>query len=130
MIAVNYLAVGVAAVATVVVSTAWYMGFAKQMAALHSAYASGGNPPPWKVAVELVRSFVVGLVLAGVAGGLGIAGWMGAVQLALVLWIGFPVVLLVGSVQWEKVRWRLAAIHAGDWLLKLVLIAAIVGIWH
>jgi hypothetical protein len=31
---------------------------------------------------------------------------------------------------WDDVPPRLAVIHAGDWLLKLVLIAAIVGSWQ
>jgi hypothetical protein len=30
----------------------------------------------------------------------------------------------------EGVPWRLAALHAGDWLLKLVAIALIVGLWR
>ena len=41
-----------------------------------------------------------------------------------------PVILLLGSVVHEKVPWRLAALHAGDWLVKLLLIAVIVGIWE
>jgi Protein of unknown function (DUF1761) len=53
-----------------------------------------------------------------------------AVPLALMLWVGFPVVLLTGSVAWEKAAPVTAAIHAGDWLLKLLLIAAIVGALH
>ena len=36
-------------------------------------------------------------------------------------------VLLAGSVAHEKVPWRLAAIHAGDWLVKLVLITGVVA---
>jgi Protein of unknown function (DUF1761) len=52
-----------------------------------------------------------------------------AVLLGLVLWTGFPVVLLTGSMMWEKVPAPTALLHAGDWLLKLVVIAAIVGLW-
>ena len=48
----------------------------------------------------------------------------------LALWIGFPVVLLAGSVFHENVPWKLAALHAGDWLVKLLVIAVIVGVWH
>lgn len=35
--------------------------------------------------------------------------------------------LLAGSVLWEDVQPRLAALHAGDWLVKLVAVAAIIG---
>lgn len=69
-------------------------------------------------------------MLAVLAGLVGVAGLGGAVQLGAVLWIGFPVVLLVGSVIHENVPWKLAAIHAGDWLVKLVVIAVIVGVWR
>jgi hypothetical protein len=68
--------------------------------------------------------------LAGLGARLAITDWMGAVQLGLSLWIGFPLVLLVGSVIWENVPWRLASIHAGDWLVKLLIIAAIVLVWR
>lgn len=44
--------------------------------------------------------------------------------------IGFPVVLLTGSLIWERVPPALAAIHAGDWLLKLLIIATIVTVWR
>jgi hypothetical protein len=30
----------------------------------------------------------------------------------------------------EKTPWQVVAIHSGDWLLKTILIAVIVGIWR
>ncbi len=51
-------------------------------------------------------------------------------RIVILLWIGFPVVLLSGSVLWEDVPARLAAIHAGDWLIKLLLIGAILAAWR
>ena len=41
--------------------------------------------------------------------------------------VGLAQVLLTGSVVHEKVPWRLAAIHGGDWLLKLLLVSAVVA---
>ena len=38
--------------------------------------------------------------------------------------------ILVGSVMWENVPWMLATIHAGDWLVKTLLIAVILGVWR
>jgi Protein of unknown function (DUF1761) len=61
-----------------------------------------------------------------------IAGWPprlrstsgpGALLLGLALWIGFPFVLWTGAVVHEKTPWKLAAIHAGDWLPKLLAVA-------
>ena len=44
--------------------------------------------------------------------------------------VGFPLVLLTGSVIWEKVHPGTAAMHAGDWLLKLLLIAVTLSLLH
>lgn len=130
MLDMNYLAIGVASVAAVVLSTVYYTLFAKQLAVLSAAYANAARPPGWKVLVELVRSFVVATVLAGLASLLDIVDWAGAVKLGLAMWVGFPVMLLLGSVIWESVPSRLAAIHAGDWLLKLLVLSVIVSLWQ
>jgi len=130
----NYLAIAAAAVAAFVLSSVYYGAFGKQLAELNPAYAtvpgSSSTPPVWKMLVELVRCLVVALVLAGLAAELSIVDWTGAVTLGLVLWIGFPVVLWTGAVMWEKVPLRLAVIHAGDWLVKVLLIAIIVRVWN
>jgi hypothetical protein len=68
-------------------------------------------------------------VVAGLVSCIGISHVTGAVELALALWIGFPIVLLVGSVTQENVPWRLAAIHAGDWLAKLLIVAVLAVLW-
>ena len=71
-------------------------------------------------------AFVVGTFVAQ----LGIVDWKGALRLAVVAWIGFPFMILTGSVLWDNRPWKFAAIHSGDWLMKLVLTAAILGMWH
>ena len=44
--------------------------------------------------------------------------------------VTIPVVLWTGAIVLENVPAKLAAIHAGDWLAKLVLIAVVVGVWR
>jgi hypothetical protein len=34
------------------------------------------------------------------------------------------------TVIWENVPWKLAAIHAGHWLMKVLVIAVIVSVWR
>ena len=53
-----------------------------------------------------------------------------SVGLALWLWFGFSAMMWVGAIMWEKTPWQIAAIHSGDWLLKIILIAAIIGAWR
>jgi hypothetical protein len=129
---INFLAVGVAAIAVFFVSFAWYSVFGAAMAELvpsASEATSGARPPLWQIALELVRSLIVGTVVAGLAAGVGVDTWTGGILLGLALWVGFPAVLLAGSVLWDKVPVRLAAIHGGDWLVKLLVITTIVSVW-
>lgn len=129
---VNLVAVVVAAVAVWVVSTVYYIGFTKQMAELHPAYAGGAaaRPAPWQIGVELTRNLVLASVVAWLAQGLEATDWTGGMALGLILWLGFPIVLWTGAVVWEKASAKLAAIHAGDWLLKLLVIAVLVTVWR
>ena len=53
----------------------------------------------------------------------------GAVGLAVLLWVGFPVVLLIAPVIWGGQPWRLAILHAGDWLVKLAVMGGVIGLW-
>ena len=75
-----------------------------------------------------------GLILAAVVAGLASQGeideWTGGLLLGLALWIGFPLVLWTGAMIWESTPWRLAAIHAGDWLVKLLVVGVIVSVWQ
>jgi hypothetical protein len=82
--------------------------------------------PAWKLAVEVLRCLVLAAVVAGLASQIDIDEWTGGLLLGLVLWVGFPFVLWTGAVIHENTPVRLAALHAGDWLLKLVLIGVIV----
>lgn len=132
MLELNYWAIAAAVVAAFVASNFWYVVFGKQYAEVSKAAraGAGAKPPLWKVLVELLRSFAVAAVLAGLAAEIHITTWLGALGLGLATWIGFPVVLLAGSVQWENVPWRLAVIHVGDWLVKLLLVSCIVSLWR
>jgi hypothetical protein len=118
--------IGVAAGAAVVASGAWYAAFGRRLADLDEAYADP-SPAPWVLPVELARSATVATAVAALAARSGIERPADAVRLGLGLWGAFPVVLLTGSVVHEQVPWQQAAIHAGDWLVKLLLVSAITG---
>ena len=119
--------IGLAAVGSVAISTAWYTAWGNRLGRLHPAYAGDNRPPAWVPPVELARSATVAAGVAALARRTQVAGTGEALALGAGLWTAFPLVLLSGSVVHEKVPWQLAAIHAGDWLLKLLAIAAVVG---
>ncbi len=130
----NYFAVVAAAVAAFVMSSIWYTIFGKARMELLDqdprATADMRKVPAWKKATELVRELVITYVVARLVVMLGVVDWGAAVDLGVWLWFGFVFMILVGSVVWDNVSWKLAAIHAGDWLVKLPLIAVILGVWR
>ncbi len=134
MTGINYLAVVVAALAALLASMLWYILFAKQRRELSRQELSSPDdmrrPRPVKMLIEVLRNLILALVLGYFILHLGITNLAGAVLFGLVAWIGFPLMLLTGSALWENVPWKLAAIHAGDWLVKLVLMTAILGAWR
>ena len=127
----NVAAVVVAGIAVFVFAAGYYVALAQPRRRLSSAAAAQTRrPPPWLMGLELVKGIVLAAVVAGLVSIGGITGVASALVLAIVLWIAFPVVLLVGSVTQENVPWKLGAIHAGDWLAKLVIISIIVTLWR
>jgi uncharacterized protein DUF1761 len=130
MIELNYVAIIAAAVGAFMVSSVYYVGLGRQLAALSPAYANTSRPSVWKIAQEPVRNLVIASVVAGLADLIGVVDWTGAVQLGLALWCAFPAMILAGSVIHESVPPKLAAIHAGDWLVKLLLVVVVVSVWR
>jgi hypothetical protein len=136
MVHVNYLAVLVAAITVFVLGWLWYspLLFLKpwlRARGIDPAVAmAGAKMPAGKLVIELVRCIVLAYVIARFVALLGVTNWMNAVHFGVLLWIGFPVILLTGSVLWDNVPVKVAAIHAGDWLVKLLVIPIIVSAWH
>ena len=78
-------------------------------------------------AVEFARSSVVAVLVAGLVTVADIDSPRMGALLGLALWL-LPVVLLAGSVFHEGTRPASAALHAGDWLLKLIAIGMTLGL--
>jgi hypothetical protein len=125
----NVLAVLVGTVALFVIGAAYYATFGAQLAQVSDAAAAAGSMRPWQVAVEFLRCLILALVVAGLAAKANVVGLAEGLLLGLVLWIGFPFVLWTGAVVHERTPVKLAAIHAGDWLVKLLVVAVLVSVW-
>jgi hypothetical protein len=105
----------------------YYAMLAAQWAKLSDVGARSGRPRPSKLAAELARSLILATVIAGLASRGDIDTAAGGLLLGVALWVGFPFILWIGAILWENTPWRLAALHAGDWLVKLLVVGVIVS---
>jgi hypothetical protein len=119
------LALAVATIAGFVISAAYYALLSESVP--DDADRTTPDPSPAILAVvELTRSAAVAGLVTGLV---SIADWTTPSEGALLglgLWT-LPVVLLAGSVVHEGTRHRDAFRHAGDWLIKLVVMGLIIG---
>src|SRR5579864_34012 len=129
---INYWTVLVAAFAAFVMSSLYYspLVLGSVWRTVDPAAAAGTSPSIGKGVAEFARTLVITYVLARLIALLGNGNWKSAISLAVWLWFGFSAMMWVGAVMWEKTPWQIAAIHSGDWLLKTLLIAAIIGAWR
>jgi len=128
----NYWAVVVAAFAAFVMSSLYYspLLLGNVWRAVDPVATAGMTQSPLKAVAELFRTVIITLVIARLMALLGGGDWKSSVRLALWLWFGFSGMMSVGAIMWENTAWQVAAIHSGDWLLKTILIASILGLWR
>jgi hypothetical protein len=114
--------VGLAALVSFVIGFMWYgFLFGTAYAALRPGY-SGAIADTTSAAVivlEFARCLIVATALAYLVHRLGIVTLRDAVVLAVVVWAGFQLAGLVGSVLHEGYPVKLYAIHMGDALAKV-----------
>lgn len=129
---VNFAAIAVVVVAAFVISSVYYLALAKPRNAMLRAagVVPDERPQPWKIALELVRGFALAYVIARLVMQTGISTAGGGLQLGFWLWLAFPIVLLSGSIVWDSAPWKMAAIHAGDWLLKIMMMTIVLSVWR
>jgi hypothetical protein len=126
-----WLAVLVGTVLAFVLGAGYYAVLGNQLAAARDGAPAVPAAPVsfWFVPVELMRCLLLAGVVIGLAAATDTTTWWGGLALGLALWVGFPLVLWIGAVVHERAPVRLAVIHGGDWLLKLLAIGTLAGMW-
>ena len=127
---VNIPAVVVAAVAAFAFSLVWYSPFLFGWVWTDASGEAATAMPMWKFLVAPLRELISAAVLAWLIIRLGISNWKAAAGLALILWTAFYVVQLAGAVIFDGMAPALGAVHAGDWLGKMLIMALIVNAWR
>ena len=130
---INYLAVLIAAVASMVLGALWYspLLFGKvfmKLSKMSEKDCKNANMTR-SYALAFVGSLVTAFVLAHFVDYLEVSSFSGAFMAAFWIWLGFFVTTSMSSVLWEGKPWTLYFINIGHSLVSLVVMASIVGLW-
>jgi hypothetical protein len=109
-------------------SAVWYGAFAEVVARFSKG--SVGQPAAWMFAVAPLREILSAAVLAFLIDHVRPRAWKGDLWLGFVLWLGFYFVQLTGAVIFENLPLPLGAVHAGDWLIKLLVMTSALSAWQ
>jgi len=127
---VNWVAVIAAAVAGIVIGFVWY---APQVFGRRWAQASGielpqpGQVQPVTYVGGVVTALVTAYVLAVLSRGLGAATLVDGAIVGAVVWLGFVATWLASGVFFERRSTEWWAINAGQAIVSLVVMGAIIG---
>lgn len=125
---VNYTAVIITGLAAFALSLLWYSPIL--FGTIWMQYRTGPQvPPDWTFALAPLRELTACYVIALLLSRLGIFQTMKAAAWMLLLWFAFHAVGMTGAVLWDNMPWQLGAIHAGDWLMKMLFMATALTLW-
>ena len=133
---VNYLAVLVAAIASMVVGFLWYGPlFGKQYMALMNFDKKKINEAKKKgmgktYALTFLTSLIMSYVLALFIGYVDATNIIDGIILAFWLWIGFFATTQLGMVLWEGKPVKLYVLNTLHHLVSLAVMASILAVWH
>nr|WP_042178215.1 DUF1761 domain-containing protein [Kibdelosporangium sp. MJ126-NF4]CEL13050.1 hypothetical protein [Kibdelosporangium sp. MJ126-NF4]CTQ98737.1 hypothetical protein [Kibdelosporangium sp. MJ126-NF4] len=115
----------VAALATIVASTLYYMVFGEVYQ--HLRGGATATPDPVAIAVQVGRNILVAAVLATLLHRLAITTRRAALGVGALVWLGFQAMAVLGSVIHEHYPFGLYLLHIGDALLTTLVMVLILG---
>ncbi len=137
---INYLAVLVAAIASMVTGFLWYGPlFGKQWVALSNMSPaqmekakSGGMGKTYLIACigSLLMSYVLAHAIVFAGAYMQVEGVMLGVTAGFFNWLGFVAPVSLGSVLWEQRPWKLWVINNSYNLITLMVMGVILALWQ
>lgn len=127
---INYWAVVLTGLMAFVLSLIWYSPVLFGKIWTEHRGASMQAAPEWTIVLAPFRELIASYVLALLITRLALTNWINAVKLILLLWLAFHAVGMAGAIIWDNMPWKLGAVHAGDWLMKMLFMALVLSIWH
>jgi hypothetical protein len=126
---INYLAVALTGIAAFLLSLVWYspLLFGK----IWELYRHRPNNavPQWTLTFAPLREMIASFTIAWLIVQLNLIDWKVVLRLMLLLWVAFHEVGMAGAILWDNMQWQLGAVHAGDWLMKMLFMGVALTIW-
>ena len=131
-VAVNWLAIIVAAIVRFAIGAGWYTAlFGKRWRALQGIPEGASTAGMGQAMIAgFVGDLVMAYVLARFVGHYGAANIIDGVVVGFLAWLGFVATVMVGSIFYEKKPGEVVAINAGYQLVTIVVMGAILAVWH
>lgn len=137
MISVNWWAILVCAIASMVVGWLWYgplfgkawmntMGMGSTPDDMKKAMQKSAGPG---YAVMFVGALVMAYAMSKVLGHFNAVGLHEALKVAAEIWLGFVATVFLGGVYFEKKGWKHYFITAGYQLVNMLVYAVILSYW-
>ncbi len=132
VVTVNWLAVIVAAVVKFGIGAVWFTAlFGKRWRELQGVPegASMNGLAPAMI-VQIVGDLIMAYILARFIGHYGGYSLGSGVLIGFMAWLGFVATIMAGQIFYERKKPELVAIGAGYQLVGIVVMGAILGVWH
>lgn len=134
MMDVNFIAVFVCAIVSMVIGSVWYgplwgKTWTKLVGITKEDMEKGKKTMPQTYAVMFVASLVTSFVLAVTISMAPVSGLMTGITAAFWVWLGFVAAVKLSDVLFEKKPVKLYFIEIGYYLVFLLIAGGIIGTW-
>ena len=132
-VTVSWLAIIIAAVIKFLIGWGWYSPpvFGKQWQQLANVTDEQLKSGLTQALVaEAIGDLIMAYILARFAAHYGAVTLIDGVIVGFMAWLGFVATVMANQIFYERKPQQLVAINAGYMLVSLVVMGAIVGIWH
>jgi len=132
-LAVNWLAVVLAMIASMALGAAWYMGLSKQWIAATGKTekqimaGSGGPATPfiWAAGCQLIMAYFLALLTPALMGEITVYN---GILVGVHMWLGFIITSMILNHRYQGMSWNLALIDGGYLLLVMIVQGAVIGV--
>jgi hypothetical protein len=87
-----------------------------------------GSPETGLIALSTALGFVTAAVFAFLCWRFGLRSYASTLKLALAVWVGIPLPLIVTNALWMKIHPAIAFSHSAGWLARLCVAAVAVAL--